>query len=146
MSLPRPSLLHLRLQPLATLAFLLLLSMAQPVLGCDCFENPKFSAPRWVRNSAAVFLGRVTRIEADRLVVQFAVSEAWKGVVTPRVEVTGASSDCDFPFETGREYLVFADASGGRLVAGLCSGTAEKQEAWTKLRKLRQWRRPRLFQ
>ena len=59
----------------------------------------------------------------DRQVV-FRVESAWRGVARDRVSVAVEVSDCMFPFEIGKTYLVFASKDArGRPTTNICSRT-----------------------
>lgn len=62
--------------------------------------------------------------------VVFDVTRAWNGVTTRRVEVSSEWSDCMFPFEMDRTYVVFAvkDAKG-RPATSICTRTVESSKA-----------------
>jgi hypothetical protein len=62
--------------------------------------------------------------------VVFEVTRAWNGVATKRVEVSSEWSDCMFPFEIDRSYVVFAakDAKGAPLT-NTCMRTVESGKA-----------------
>jgi hypothetical protein len=104
--------------------------------------------------SAAVFVGRVVKQEYSRewsatcvpdrdfastmvrdpevpsfgfqgsLSVTFEVERAWKGVSSRVLLVGGSIGSCGYPFEMGREYLVFAVGTPGGLGAYYCHRTA----------------------
>jgi hypothetical protein len=94
-------------------------------------ENLRTAVATSLREDDAVFSGEV--IETDGLTVKFKVKKTWKGEVKDKVSMaTGAvkfedglllSSMCDYKFELGRKYLVFANASEGKLKASKCSWT-----------------------
>lgn len=104
---------------------------------CSCImpESPQ----QTLQKSAAVFTGRVTGMtgevdgplgfggsSADPVIVSFDVSRAWKGITENRVEIITAqsSASCGYRFEKGKEYLVYAYESEGKLSTGLCSRNA----------------------
>jgi hypothetical protein len=114
---------------LATAAFMT--GGAQPALACSCPEPPP---PEDALDEAdAVFTGEVLTVgsappdrASARIDVVFDVSEVWDGDVHERQGVTTEShtSMCGYPFEEGREYLVYARTTGeGVLGADLCSRT-----------------------
>jgi hypothetical protein len=104
---------------------------------CSCLAQPeKTEIPRdWLKNfNGAVFEGRVAKIERAAksqylLKVTFTVERYWKGVKTKQAFVYTASQSamCGVPFERGRKYLVFAEASEGRFQASLCPWTEKEQ-------------------
>lgn len=68
----------------------------------------------------------------EPVIVTFAVQEYWKGVFSePLVIQTGqGDGDCGYPFEEGKEYLVYAYADeNDDLHANICSRTALVSDA-----------------
>lgn len=101
-----------------------------------------------VERADAVFLGTVDAVGANAygkyvynlaieyvyepLIVTFVVQEYWKGVFSePLVIQTGqGDGDCGYPFEEGKEYLVYAYADeNDDLHANICSRTALVSDA-----------------
>lgn len=85
---------------------------------CECIQL-KQTAQALVE-SKAVFSGRATNIEVRpelfSKIAKFDVDKTWKGISNTAVTVvTGADSGaCGFPFEVGKEYLVYSyDSHGG---------------------------------
>ena len=73
-------------------------------------------------------------------VVTIRVSRSYRRHIEgPLTLVTGmGGGDCGFDFETGKEYLVYADSiSGGILFTSICTGTTSLNEAGPALRYLR---------
>jgi hypothetical protein len=118
---------------LATLAFSIFAVLGVVVLyppecayACSCAILPgtqKERAEQALSDSEAVFSGEVSAIEKQEAAtsrhpgtatVTLRVSEVWKGQEQRTLEVSMPSqgSACGYPFEEGREYLVYA--SGGR--------------------------------
>ena len=64
---------------------------------------------------------------AGRLRVTIAVDAVWKGVIKPSMEVYTSTIECctcGYPFELGKEYLVYAyRASNGQLHTSICTRT-----------------------
>ena len=74
------------------------------------------------------------------ILVTFSVSRMYLGMPQRSVQVeTGlGGGDCGFPFEIGKQYLVFADErESGRLVTGICTGTALLEDSRDMLADLR---------
>ena len=107
-------------------------------LACSCLrapidteENFRRAVVTSLKQADIVFSGEV--IEMDGLIVKFKVGTAWKGDIKDEISmVTGAirsedgfilSSMCDYNFEPGKKYLVFANGSEGKLKASKCSWT-----------------------
>lgn len=123
---------------IVSLTLMAVLLSGKGVAACSCLrppidteENLRTAVATSVGEADAVFSGEV--IEMDGLTVKFKVKKAWKGDVKDKVSMaTGAlksedgfllSSMCDYKFELGRKYLVFANASEGKLKASKCSWT-----------------------
>lgn len=117
-----------------------LVFQAPTAYGCSCIapELPQASRDQ----AAAVFAGRVTNIDRpsnftstiDPIKVTFDVSYVWKGKESNTINLLTAreSASCGFPFEEGKEYLVYANTSeetGDDLHVSLCSRTALLTEA-----------------
>ena len=100
---------------------------------CSCAE---LGVEEAIAGAHAIFEGVVDSSEvddaADVRVVRFAVTQAWRGVSTERVEVHTHASEaaCGYSFEVGRAYLVYASrASDDGLRVSLCSRTRLMDEA-----------------
>lgn len=73
--------------------------------------------------------------------VRFAVSRRWKGArsrtVMVRTRLIGEA--CGYPFEPGKEYLVYVMADR-EIQTGICTGTKRIEEAAEDLKHLEQLR------
>lgn len=121
-----------------------LLAGSPQASACSCVGGPEDlnEALTTARDqAAAIFLGRVDRIEVDPDAsdafltrpdrVTFAVLETYKGTVLPRQVVTTESDTaaCGYPFTPGGRFLVYARADGlGELSTYLCSRTRSLEE------------------
>jgi hypothetical protein len=65
------------------------------------------------------------------------VSERFRGDFGNSVVVQTDTSDCAYPFETGHQYLVFANEFQGKLTVNLCTATRPAKMAVTTIRQLR---------
>jgi hypothetical protein len=122
------------------------------VIACECVPTPpgvktardfaKWNADR----SDVIFEGTVDRIEVNwtvrdakvgdlmpanldepYILVSFADSHFYRGTAAKNMTVrTGLGlGDCGFPFEAGKQYLVFASREkSGEITTSICSGTA----------------------
>jgi hypothetical protein len=106
---------------------------------CTCFTSPEPQTSAQitreiaveVRKATAVFSGKV--VARAPLTVTFLVDSVWKGSVGRRFEMaSGAISDahgsitssCEFLFETGKTYVVFAYGSSRQTMhASQCTFT-----------------------
>jgi len=97
-----------------------------------CCESAAPCVSYWA--AGAVFVGRVEAIRrvGTSRVATFAVLEGFAGVRGSTIEVTTgpAGQRCGFSFAVGKEYIVYADRSGGfGLATSRCSGTREIGDA-----------------
>jgi hypothetical protein len=106
---------------------------ARPAAACSCMAPaPPETA---LAEADAVFVGEVTDVNAPAgttHVAQLAVTEILAGDVGAEVEVHTPpdSAACGYPFEVGREELVYAVLDDdGRLQTNLCDRTAPVAEA-----------------
>jgi len=111
-----------------------------------CYCSPPRTDAENIRRASqtapAVFVGQVSRISAPKprqvrrcldrgesmchgRRTKFRVLQAWKGVDTRIFTLIGTGSNCDYPFEVGREYLVYAGVfeGGPRNGATICGLT-----------------------
>ncbi len=67
----------------------------------------------------------------QRIDVEFAVDEVWKGEPTANAEIRTHADEatCGYPFEEGVAYLVYAGRSEDALTTGLCSRTSPVEAA-----------------
>jgi hypothetical protein len=116
-------------------SILLLFAAAPLLLGggaaprCDC--GPRASVPWALREATAVFSGRVVSTRGRK--VRFRVERAWKGAAAGAVvEMKGQYlrrngttpfTTCDFFFELGEWYLVYAHGPPERLETNACTRT-----------------------
>jgi hypothetical protein len=122
---------------------------------CDCRRLPEPS-PAIVTEAPFVFAGRVLEIRERRehvtttrdgsaetsvrpleKSVVLSVSRAWRGVSGPTFTVGTDWSDCGYPFQPGREYLVFAQRVDAPLPStSICLRTTPLEQAATLLKLL----------
>ena len=109
---------------ITTLCGLWLFAAAGQVEACSCGSRPSPSGA--YHSSTVVFSGKVVAIRgfdipawgtyssADRGTIEFRVSTVWKGPAYETMSVTTLrdSASCGYPFEEGREYVVYAYAHG----------------------------------
>lgn len=105
----------------------------KPAYGCSCMRPGSASEER--DRTTAVFSGtasRITPTAQGSYTVHFTVDEQWKGesASTLQVQTAGNSAACGYNFEAGKDYLVYAYASGDDpltaeniLSVGLCGRT-----------------------
>jgi len=109
---------------------------------CVCVStasgNPACQA-RWQYNE--IFVGRVTSIGPPPAntpnyaiaTTHFAVTESFAGVSSETYDVVNGGSTCDYHFEVGKEYLVYAN----RGDVAVCSPTMKLENAADDLKYLR---------
>ena len=134
--LRRVTVLMLRMKnpfPVSLVALLLWMLLPLSAAACDCvYVGPPCKG---FEKTPIVFVGRVTKISTidlkatsgddykDRL-VSFEVEKSYRGGVTNTAEVLADSnSDCDYRFQEGVRYLVYAypHRSTGKLVTSICT-------------------------
>lgn len=114
---------------------------------CTCAAPA--NAAEGLKRSSAVFRGKVTGIERpflDRIGltntgghrVTFDILKQWKGApsksTTVITQLTGEA--CGFPFERGKEYLVYVVSEPRDIQTGICTGTKNVTEAAEEIQQL----------
>ncbi len=137
------------MKKIVLIAASLLVLTSNAASACVCLTTtPKKN----FRNSRAVFEGKVIDIMAktdrsrdtsDSLVafkVTFEVSKVWKGKVDKQqvVLTSGSFPGCEYSFEKGKEYLVYASAEELTIQTGLCNTIQLLADAQTDLAVLEQ--------
>jgi hypothetical protein len=105
---------------------------------CSC-PQPVEHATKELGRHRSVFAGKVARVEGEASAarVTFEVARVYKG--PRRKTLTLASSGaaaCTVAFETGKEYLVFADGNAEALATDRCTGTRSLAQAGRSVRQL----------
>jgi hypothetical protein len=123
----------------------------QPCDG-DCGGQLPACQRAWQPYISAVFLGRATEVQTEdvpivmggekkrteRVLVTFAVEEAFIGVSEKTVALSSGGDMCGFPLSKGREYLVYARRlPNGELYVSTCYGTNFAEYAADDLKYLR---------
>lgn len=120
---------------------LFLLSMfltvnARPVSACSCIVN--LSLVSQLASATAIFSGIATNIKAlstpnaddlYRNEVTMDVQQIWKGPNSQTLTLTTGGTTCDYGFEVGKAYLVFAIEFKGRLSTNICTLTQPLRSA-----------------
>jgi hypothetical protein len=94
--------------------------------GCRCLP---FTLEEAADRADAVFVATVDSLgtgtdENGAREVWLRVEDAWKGVDTQEVRVSGNATSCGIRFTPGERYLVFAEAdSAGTFRTAMCMGT-----------------------
>jgi hypothetical protein len=106
----------------------------------------------WRPHISAVFLGRAIDVREEdvpillegekaqtkKLRVAFQVEEGYIGVQEKTVIVTSGGDLCGFPFDPGREYLVYGRRlPNGEIYVSISSGTSWRKDALEDLKYLR---------
>lgn len=142
----------MKVVPIVVILFSYLFLFPPQASACSCIASKPICQSYW--EADAVFVGTVTRMEplgrslgpirsVGGFDVQFALHEAFRGAQGEAATIWtgGGGGDCGYPFEIGREYLVFAykDEKLGRLETGICSRTtlAYRAEAQLDLKYIR---------
>ena len=142
------------MKKLAICFALLLLSLsANEALGCICVLEPNLTPEKDTANrlvafekATAIFTGEV--VSLDLLTVKFKVDKIWKGEEAKEVTMltgtrdngdgTFTSSSCDYHFEKGAKYLIYAYGPVGKLQTHFCSRTMLLESAEKEMRGLDQ--------
>jgi len=131
---------------LTLLALGILVSLPDCTSACSCIGSggsQQQQAKQALSDSAAVFSGEVVDLEKEEaatashpgtVTVTLQVSEVWKGPQRETLEVSTPSTGgaCRYPFDEGREYLVYAYGKQD-LKVDLCSETEPLSKAGTDL-------------
>ncbi|RAV11906.1 hypothetical protein [Paenibacillus contaminans] len=118
---------------------------SSPAYACSC-AAPKPANER-VAQYDAVFTGKVIakkeetswalRARETNEAVLLEVDSVWKGLSESQVIVRTDLSSCQFDFQVGQSYLVYAGSWGGKpLSTHICSGSAELTAAAADLQAL----------
>jgi hypothetical protein len=137
---------------LVVLGILVLLPDCASACSCASFGSQQEQAKQALSDSEAVFYGEVVGVEKNRaatarnpgtVTVTLQVSEVLKGPERGTLEVSTPSTGtaCRYPFEEGREYLVYAYGKQD-LKVDLCSETKPLSKASINLQALRNSERP----
>jgi hypothetical protein len=112
---------------------------AAPEADCGCRPRTNHAVSELGRHKSS-FAGRVTdvREEGGSRIVSFDVFRVWKGPREKQLSVkTDAAPDgCGYAFESGQDYLVYADGNKGALTTDRCADNAELPEAARAVRQL----------
>jgi hypothetical protein len=107
-----------------------LTALAGASVACVCVDvsgaDPILSACDAYKRSSVVFVGTVTDIDDldGRRETTFDVMKRFRGGKGMKAVVIGTGSDCDFEFENGETYFVYAGLDReGRLMSGACGRT-----------------------
>jgi hypothetical protein len=120
------------------------------VFACSCVFLPegKKAVATAYKNSTVVFYGKVISISKNTenyyVTVKFKVEKSWKNQSKDELTIqTGqGGGDCGFPFEAGREYLVYAYGNNTVLETNICQRTSYSDADSTYLNKIK---KPRIF-
>ncbi len=140
-----------RLTGLLLLVLVLLAGTSRPASACSCAESPTVAAAK--DTATAVFAGTVTEASGgsggiDSALglgdsVTFRVERSWRGVETQSVRLSvqlgAGGGTCEYEFQQGRAYLVYAlpsDTPDAPLQTNICTRTAPLAAAGEDLRLL----------
>jgi hypothetical protein len=125
---------------LLTLSCLFLFGVSSDVRACICFERQPPCVDYW--QADAVFVGRVLQVSPDykdyeasnrigRRTVLIALEQSFRGVAGEQVKLESDVSDCEFRFEAGEPYFVYAyrDKATNTLETSGCSRTTSLAHA-----------------
>ena len=132
-------------------ALVLFTLSASEAFGCVCEIDPhptpeKIRADRLsaFEKATVVFSGEV--VAMDTLTVKFKVDKIWKGDEAEEITMltgtkdngdgTITSSTCDYGFENGKQYLIYAYGPMAELKTHKCSRTMLLKDAETEMKGL----------
>src|SRR5258706_1634072 len=92
---------------IAILPSCLMGGIASTSRACECGGVPRFEN---FYRADLVFTGKVIGLNAGKRILRWWIvpAQRWKGEAPDTLAVYSAGSDCDFPFELGRAYLIYA--------------------------------------
>jgi|GEM_PF-3100767 len=108
-------------------------------LACDC-PYPTVTQER--QTAAAIFSGKATRIaettDSKYIQITFKVEQSWKGAPTREKSLfrDNVLTDCDFGFQVGAEYLVYAHGDPKKLSTNTCTRTRRLVDAAADINEL----------
>ncbi len=135
------------------LATMFLLLSFETASACLCFSLPD-PTPEQIKTqfngeltkADVVFSGEV--IQLDDFKVAFRVEKVWKGKTLKEINMsTGAVdkgdgtkviSSCDYGFEMGKRYLVYATGSGEKMRTSECTGTGQLKSSDERIKFLQE--------
>jgi hypothetical protein len=102
---------------------------------------------KWVPATEKNTAGK--KIKAEVLILRFAVDKWWKGRTArdevvwrtssmryPESNAGRGGSNCEYAFELGKRYLVYANGLPGKLSADVCRGTTRIENAGPDIEEL----------
>ena len=106
----------------------------------------KVMEAKWVPITGKNVSGK--RIKAEVLILRFAVDRWWKGktrdevvwrtsaIRYPDSNLGLGGSNCEYGFDLGKKYLVYANGLPGKLSADVCNGTTRIENAGPDIKEL----------
>lgn len=130
---------------LCSLAVFVLWVSVENVSACQCFTLS--SVYDSFESESAVFSGTVVKrsLTPDQGVYEFEVIESFKGVTSQRVIVNNRTNMCEWRFEIGATYLIYArsDKDGRLHTRNFCTRNSELDFAQGQVHYLRKFQRGR---
>ena len=97
---------------------------------CRCTEPVEIKGP--YSRSHAIVLAKAARVtpnpKIDGFTVELQVREAWKNSVPAKLTIE-TGTDCRYPFEVDKEYLVVVLKGSAGYSTGRCMGNRSSDEA-----------------
>ena len=128
-------------------AFVLLSAEQASACVCVLLENPtseevKARFTHELKEASVVFSGEVTHL--DKFKVKFKVEKVWKGDTAEEITMLTGTKDnddgtitissCDYRFELGEKYVVYARGSGEKLRTYQCTGTGRMKDSEQRIK------------
>jgi hypothetical protein len=88
---------------------------------CDCFDMPIPCVA--YQRAKVIFVGTTKEIQENDSLwhkVSFSIERTFKGQVEKTITISYVAN-CNYKFEVGKQYLIYADELGPRLGLGPCS-------------------------
>ena len=115
----------IKLLSVITLLGILFAAAPRRAFACSCVSQG--DPLRASTDADAIFVGKVEALSPSSVLFRgganFNVTMAWKGIETSRLTLTYTGSMCDYRFEVGREYLVYAYNDNAGFHADSCGRT-----------------------
>ena len=127
-----------------------MLVAASICLACDCIT---LSPAESFKEADFVFVGSVITSDVSSppanatsvvTTATFRIDQVLKGPPTDQVKITGHMTDCDFLFQTGYAYIVYARQAEGKLLASACMSNRALQTPGAQEPIIRDTSSPRL--
>jgi hypothetical protein len=116
--MPLPSALRIIV---ITAAVIMTAYFGSPVFACQCIDLSPYDR---FKIADLVFVGSAVAVNSGvDGTATLRVEHVLKGTPATQVVIASEGNDCDYSFQTGSSYVVYARQSDGKLFASTCLGT-----------------------